>query len=198
MPPLSMLYCCKGCAIPGHGGSKGGRGGRELVRINHHRNCLLCHPPANTPDIFRKLEQIGNPVPIDGEQGASRVRVHIRDMDQDVLGSAPLPTEPFPPPSDGYRLFSSPDIVVRADVTYLRQDFSIMHKAENAHPWPEMQRFDYLVRRRVLSDQVANAYRSAFAAEKSPYRQIALDALRCLTGLDAGESAEAWRKALAN
>src|SRR5207248_91214 len=25
---------------------------REVVRINHHRNCLLCHPPGNTPDVM--------------------------------------------------------------------------------------------------------------------------------------------------
>ena len=24
---------------------------RELVRVNHHRNCLLCHAPANTGNV---------------------------------------------------------------------------------------------------------------------------------------------------
>src|SRR5205823_4236545 len=68
---------------------------RELVRINHHRNCLLCHAPGNT----------GNVSP------------------ETLTAAVPIPSEALPTPFEGYRN-SSPDILVRIDVTYLRQDFS--------------------------------------------------------------------------
>src|SRR5262249_27856309 len=31
---------------------------RELVKINHHRNCALCHPPANTPDVKMNISSL--------------------------------------------------------------------------------------------------------------------------------------------
>ncbi|HEV3118469.1 MAG TPA: HEAT repeat domain-containing protein, partial [Gemmataceae bacterium] len=69
---------------------------RELVRVNHHRNCLLCHAPANTGNVA-----------------------------SDTLTAAvPVPQDPLPSPSQGYQN-SLPDILVRIDVTYLRQDFSM-------------------------------------------------------------------------
>jgi DNA-binding transcriptional MerR regulator len=104
----------------------------------------------------------------------------------------------LPSASDGYRRFSSPDLLVRADITYLRQDFSLSQKVADAAPWPEMQRFDYLVRSRTLTEQQAAAYQAEFAkiTTPSPYRQAALAALRHLTDLDAGVTAAAWREVL--
>src|SRR5262249_16578515 len=31
--------------------SEGKRVVREVVRLNHHHNCILCHAPGNTPDV---------------------------------------------------------------------------------------------------------------------------------------------------
>jgi hypothetical protein len=164
---------------------------RELVRINHLRNCLLCHPPGNTPDLIQEkateedLDWYGGPF-VDGSVG-------------------PLTAEV---PTPGERLPSRPsyyggsdihvDLLVRADVTYLRQDFSLLQKVADADPWPDLQRFDYLVRERVLTDEEALAYHGQLAAreEMSPYREAALNALRQLTGQDAGATAQAWREAL--
>jgi hypothetical protein len=147
---------------------------RELVRINHHRNCLLCHPPGNTSDITKETLTAVMPVP-------------------GIAFSHPLFS-----PSTVYGS-GSPDILVRADVTYLRQDFSRMQKVPDAAPWPEMQRFDFLVRTRILTEAEAKRYQGEFAKmeKSSPYRQAALNALRALTGLDAEPTAAAWRKALA-
>jgi|SRR6516165_5026649 len=149
---------------------------REVVRINHNQNCLLCHAPADTPDLpfaeFGKAKDVPTAaVPIHGQQ--------------------------LPSPSEGYG-FSSPDLMVRVDVTYLRQDFSLMQPVKNAKPWPEMQRFDFLVRTRIFNDVEAKTYQAEFARleKTSPYRQAALSALRALTGLDAGANAAAWRKVL--
>jgi hypothetical protein len=144
---------------------------RELVRINHHRNCLLCHAPGNT-----------------GKVGSEA-----------LTAAVPVPGEPLPSPSEGYRT-SSPDVLVRIDVTYLRQDFSMFQPVADASPWPEMQRFDFLVRTRPLTDDEADAYREKLTRREpgqlSPYHRVALTALRELTGKDTEPSAAAWRKLL--
>ena len=149
---------------------------RELVKVNHHHNCLLCHAPGNTENT---------------SQGVLKVAV-------------PLPSEPLPKPADGGGYMStpplSPDIVVRIDMTYLRQDFSLMMPVNDAHPWPEMQRFDFLVRTRTLTATEAQVYEPCCDADEpgrlSPYHRAALFALRELTGRDTEPTAAAWRKLL--
>lgn len=144
---------------------------REMVRVNHHRNCLLCHAPGNT-----------------GKVSADAVSAEV-----------PVPGQPLTPPSGGYAT-SQPDILVRVDVTYLRQDFSTFLAVADANPWPEMQRFDFLVRTREVSDDEATAYREKLkpreAGEFSPYHRAVLTALRELTGRDTAPTPEAWRRLL--
>jgi hypothetical protein len=144
---------------------------RELVRLNHHRNCMMCHSPGNPGTV--PAETLTAEVPVQGQ---------------------PLPT-----PAQGYNR-SSPDLMVRIDVTYLRQDFSVMMPVLDEQPWPESQRFDFFVRERTLSDPEAVPYwdRLTITApgEVSPYHKAALAALRDLTGKDAAPTAEAWRKLL--
>jgi hypothetical protein len=146
---------------------------RELVRINHHRNCLLCHAPASPNQL---------------------------DSDTPVA-AIPVPGESLPDPSSGgYRRRDSPETLVRLDVTYLRQDFSLMQPVENAHPWPGMQRFDFLVRSRELSDDEAEEFKRLLAKRKPgtlpPHHKAALLALRKLTGKDAPPTVKAWRRLL--
>jgi hypothetical protein len=85
-------------------------------------------------------------------------------------------------------------------VTYLRQDFSVLEPVADANPWPEMQRFDFLVRTRTLTDDEAAAYREKLdvreAGRPSPYQRAALMALRELTGKDTEPSGDAWRRLL--
>jgi hypothetical protein len=144
---------------------------RELVRVNHHRNCLLCHAPGNTGKVSAEA----------------------------VTAEVPVPGQPMTPPSGGYNT-SQPDILVRVDVTYLRQDFSALQPVADANPWPEMQRFDFLVRRRTLTDEEATAFREKLTPREpgqfSPYRRAALVALRDLTGRDTEPTPEAWRRLL--
>jgi hypothetical protein len=144
---------------------------RELVRVNHHRSCLLCHAPGNTAAVSPEA----------------------------VTAAVPVPGEPLPSPAEGYRT-TSPDVLVRVDVTYLRQDFSARLPVADANPWPEMQRFDFLARTRVLTDEEADAYRRQLGAREpdrpSPYQRAALVALRELTGRDTEPTAEAWRRTL--
>ena len=148
---------------------------RELVRLNHHRNCLLCHAPANTPDVTSEI----------------------------VTGAVPIPGQPLSPQAQGYDPQTSPDLLVRVDVTYLRQDFSLLQPVKFTAPWPQQQRFDFLVRTRAITADEAQLYRQwrrqrgpGFLA---PHQQATLAALRGLTGLDVAEpTAQAWRAALGN
>jgi hypothetical protein len=145
---------------------------RELVRLNHHHSCLLCHAPGNTSTV--SLEAL--------------------------TASVPIPGEPLPPPSQGYNNPTVPDILVRVDVTYLRQDFSMLLPVTDANPWPEMQRFDFLVRRRPVTEEEAKAYREALSSREPgfvlPHQRAVLTALRELTGRDTEPTAKAWRKLL--
>jgi hypothetical protein len=74
------------------------------------------------------------------------------------------------------------------------------HPVSDANPWPEMQRFDYLVRTRPVSDEEAAAYRETFGKvelnKPTPFQKAALVALRELTGKDTEPTAAAWRKLL--
>jgi hypothetical protein len=154
---------------------------REVAKLNHHRNCLLCHPPGNTPDV--RLGKLG-------------------DSDEVAVGPVPSPGQPMSPRSlGGYDRFSSPDILVRADITYLRQDFSLLQPVKDAAPWPDRQRFDFLVRTRPVSVAEAAAYEKWLRQQGTdympPHHRTALAALRALTGQDASApTAAAWRALL--
>jgi len=108
---------------------------------------------------------------------------------------------PTPSPRGGYGEFSNPDLLVAFDVTYLRQDFSVKLPVAKAQPWPEQQRFDFLVRTRAIPDKEAEVYgnllRPAKNGDLSPYQQAALTSLRKLTGRDAEPTATAWQRLLA-
>jgi hypothetical protein len=140
---------------------------RELVRVNHHRNCLMCHSPAVPGEVPGQV----------------------------TTAEVPRPDQPLPSPSDGYNN-SIPEVLVRLDVTYLRQDFSLMQPVADANPWPEMQRFDFLVRNRVLTEEEAKTFAALKAGALSPYQRFTLAALRELTGRDTAPTPEAWRKLL--
>src|SRR5262249_51471202 len=137
---------------------------REVVRVNHLRNCLLCHAPST-------------------------------DRRDPLRGVVPTPGEPLP---QVYYSSRKGDFV-RADVTYLRQDFSVTECVAKPGKWPQWQRFDYLVRTRELTADELAAHRkkppkSLFASY--PQRNVVLFALRELTGLNAGEESADWQEVL--
>ncbi len=142
----------------------------ELVRINHHRNCLLCHPPTQTGETF------------------------------EVPGVIPIPGMAFPTsPKEAYGAAQSlGEPMVRADTTYLRQDFSVLMPVAGAAPWPDMQRFDFLVRTRVVDGKelaILQADMKARAADfVSENHKAAMKVLRDLSGQDAAPNAAAWQK----
>jgi hypothetical protein len=169
---------------------QGGSAVRQLVRIHHLTNCLLCHPPASTAQ---------NP----------------------VLGGDPV--LPLPPTSSGlkaaalglrstagahiYGSGSSSGVtpaLLRADVTYLRQDFSVLQalppqlaglRAASGPLAAQTQRFDFVLQKRPLSkQQTAELRKLASERVDYPQRQAVLFALRELTGKDAGNRYADWLK----
>jgi hypothetical protein len=180
---------------------------RELVRINHNRNCLLCHPPANAASMpTGNVTVINGPVSVTSEpQNVTNIvrnaPVHMERtvFTPDVLiGAVPIPGEPLPSPGEGYQS-ASPDIQVRIDATYLRQDFSLLQPVKNAQAWPAMQRFDFLVRTREMGEEEASEYQRLLKREPGvlpPNHRAALLALRELTGKDTAPTAKAWRELL--
>jgi hypothetical protein len=143
---------------------------RELVRVNHLRNCLLCHAPS-------------------------------RSEADPARGQVPTPGEPIP--SGGQYESGSAGTFVRADITYLRQDFSVRQQVAEPDEvadgdWPAVQRFDFLVRTRPLTraELAGHRLRAALAPPGSDQRQAILFALRELTGKDFGPSAARWKRFL--
>ncbi len=74
-------------------------------------------------------------------------------------GNTPSPGEPLP-----VAYYSTGLAPVRADVTYMRQDFSVIQEVENAAPWPTKQRFDYFVSERDLTPNEVRELRSRYAS----------------------------------
>src|SRR5439155_15009068 len=106
---------------------------REVVRVNHLRNCLLCHAPATSPT-------------------------------DPVRGLVPPPGQPLPPPFSTPYYEGQNGIFVRADVTYIRQDFSVPQPVARAGNWPAYQRYDYLVRTRYpTNDELRREESAAYA-----------------------------------
>jgi hypothetical protein len=121
---------------------------RELVRVNHLSNCFLCHAPATV-----KTKLVLGRVPVAGK---------------------PLPQTPY------YGSESPPALIVgnfvRADVTYLKQDFSVPQPVLKSGAWPVEQRHDYVVRTR----KPTRAEQAAFEANpyEYPQKEAVLFALR--------------------
>ena len=126
---------------------------RTLVRVNHLRNCLLCHAPSTDP------------------------------TDDLVRGRIPTPGQPLPPPVQYYG-DGAPGRFVRAEVTYLRQDFSVNQPVADAAPWPGHQRFDYLIAERPATAREIKEARDHAGPRTYPQREAALFALRGLAGRD--------------
>ncbi len=136
----------------------------ELVRVNHLRNCVLCHSPS-------------------------------LDKQDLVRGAVPSPGKPLPAPATTPQYYETGDHFVRADITYLRQDFSVMQPVANPGVWPDFQRFDYLIRlRHPKSSDYTTTERKTKLGEEA--REAVLFALRELTGRDAGATAASWQAAL--
>ena len=87
-------------------------------------------------------------------------------------------------------------VVVRGDITFLRQDFSVQLPMSGPGVGrPVGVRFDYVVCRRLIPRKEAERLQELYEGRPSyPQRESVLYALRELTGRDAGYTTEAWRQ----
>jgi hypothetical protein len=139
---------------------------RELVRVNHLSNCVLCHAPStNRADLIR--------------------------------GAVPVLGKPLPAPATTPQYYERGENFVRADITYLRQDFSVIQTVAQPGQWPANQRYDYMVRLRRPSAKELKFFEKVRAERPlTPQRKALLFALRELTGKDLGTTAEDWKRLL--
>jgi len=107
-----------------------------------------------------------------------------------VRGRVPDESQPLPPPVE-YYANSSPGLFVRADVTYLRQDFSVTQPVEDSGVWPAYQRYDYLVTEKPTSRWTRDL--TSRDQDEYPQRESVLFALRELTGRDLGPRTADWK-----
>ena len=95
---------------------------------------------------------------------------------------------------------ASSGLFVRANTTYLRQDFSVVQPVKDNGKWAANQRYDYVVRVRPLNAAEAKQYQQieakASAQKTYPQREAVLAALRGVTKVDAGETYELWSNKL--
>ncbi|MCS6976425.1 MAG: hypothetical protein NZM31_05370 [Gemmatales bacterium] len=132
----------------------------EMVKINHLANCLLCHKPTDNPDGL-------------------------------LVSRAPVPGQPLPEGFDvrSPAYYALGEALVRADVTRLRQDFSVTLTVPDSGAWPGQQRFDYLLMLRPATPKE----REDFAKLTEPqHHGPVLFALRELTGKDLGPDPRCW------
>ena len=134
---------------------------KELVAINHLKNCMLCHADSQ------------------------------RDTDR---GRAPVPTWEEPLPRTYYNFRSPGLLMARADITYMRQDFSVVQEVKDAKPWPKHQRFDYVVQNRELSQEEYQQLSEQITMDSNEYEQAIVFALRMLTGKKPSDNSyDSWK-----
>jgi hypothetical protein len=141
---------------------------RELVRVNHLLNCMLCHAPSfDRADLVR--------------------------------GAVPVPGRPLPAPATTPQYYeANQGSFVRADITFLRQDFSVMQTVPDPGVWPAHQRYDYMVRlRRATREELKLAERIKKERPMTPQREILRRAVQEVSGKDLGTRPEEWNNLLA-
>jgi hypothetical protein len=113
-----------------------------------------------------------------------------------VRGLIPPPGQPLP---QVYYQSKSGNFV-RADFTYIKQDFSVIQPVEKHQQWPKLQRLDYVVRERELTPLeyplIEEPLGKSDERNVCPQHLAVIYALRTLTGKDAGARAEVWREIL--
>jgi hypothetical protein len=182
--------------------SKKGTTVQEVVKIDHLRNCMLCHAPS-----------LGGTEAVLGADAVWDVNGQSRDP---VFAQLTLQV----PAAGGRHEYGAPStaapVLIRADITYLRQDFSVsfpvpvqrtplgkmlveqnlpVARALGLAPLPV--RFDYVVRTRPVLPAELKKWRS-LPDENNPQRDATLLALRELTGRDQGMTTLAWQRAFPN
>jgi hypothetical protein len=144
---------------------------RELVKINHNHNCVLCHAQSTSRgDGIR----VAAPSP-------------VRPL------PPPFTLANYEGGGKGGSSAPSDTTFVRPDITYLRQEFSWVLPVANPGPWPSLQRFDFVVRTRpAVEGEIA----AAKVERETPQKRAILRTLQAITGKDFGDRPADWRTGL--
>jgi hypothetical protein len=164
---------------------KGGSTVREMSRIHHQSNCILCHTPASSAK-----DPVTGPDPI-------LTVTSVTGVTAGGGGGWGGGGGTFVPTSAN----TSP-LLVRADVAFLRQDFSLLQSmpaslASLRRPAGPLaaavQRFDFVVRKRPISKKELDRRKETTPQRDTyPQQESVLFALRELTGRDEGKTYAAW------
>jgi hypothetical protein len=166
---------------------------QDVVRLNHLNNCMMCHPPAaraNEPVLG--VDPVV-PLPVRLQTSAMRAASQ-RVSSGHGHGSAAVTVAV---PTTTTSTIQLP-LLIRGDITFLRQDFTVRQPVGTVRPLQgtnavRRQRFDYVLRTRILSRKQFEVLEKMVADRPSyPQRDAVLFALRELTGKDAGPTTEAW------
>jgi hypothetical protein len=157
---------------------KKGTAVRHLVRINHVANCLLCHVPA----VSSEDPVVGVDPQAQLPRGAGN---------KATPGGGWGGSQPQSP---------AQSLLIRADVQFLRQDFSVSFPAGVPGVAMDIVRFDYLLCTRPLTRSEYKTWKQQPPPDPTAYpqRDATLFALRALTGKDAGPTTDAWRQLFPN
>ena len=122
---------------------------------------------------------------------------HAPSLSLKDIATAAVPNWDSPIPTSPYES-SDPDFVsVRADITYLKQDFSVVQPVVNHGPWPSKQRFDYVVQQTPMKRSKVNRTKKQIAKSKNLNREAIVFALQKLSNLSPEDnSSESWKEIL--
>jgi hypothetical protein len=137
---------------------------RQLVRLNHNHNCIVCHAVASSADSSCVVR---SPSP------------------EQPLRAFPSVLYYGDPRLDGEL------VNVRFDITYLRQDFSARLPYDLKDNWPRLQRYDFITQVRAATDE---ELQERPVTKSYPQRDAILLVLRKLTGQDGGDSKAEWER----
>jgi PBS lyase HEAT-like repeat len=109
-----------------------------------------------------------------------------------VRGRIPTPGKDMPP----LYYADTTGLFIRADMTFLKQDFSVVQPVTNPSKWPGQQRYDYLLRTRKATTKeiqlLKGLEKDNKLADPYPQRDAVIFALKGITGLDRGNRPESW------
>ena len=162
------------------------------------------------PELVAMLDlpHPNTPVQVDKNKFVKLELVAINHMRNCLLCHAPagsshdiatgvIPSWDRPLPKQYYKSENPHSTSVRADVTYLEQDFSVVQPVLNHGLWPQDQRFDYVVQQRPLKRIKANQLSKQFADAPNLNREAIVFALQKLTDENPKDnSSKSWKAIL--
>ena len=122
---------------------------------------------------------------------------HAPSVSLSDQAKATIPNWDSPIPTQYYSFLDPEFVAVRADITYLRQDFSVVQPVANHGPWPEQQRFDYVIQQTPMKRSKVNRTKKKFDKAKNLNREAIIFALQKLSNLSPEDnSSESWKEIL--